>query len=73
MSACETQPDFKEVKKLKASGALGGAGGVGGEKNLRKQTHTELPRILSLGKNYCYLGICPSKHFTMNVNAFGLF
>lgn len=22
MSACETQPDFREVKKLKASGAL---------------------------------------------------
>lgn len=70
MSACETQPDFKGVKKLKVSGALGGCRRGG---NLRKQTHTELPRILSLGENYCYLGICPSKHFTMNVNAFGLF
>lgn len=66
MSACETQPDFREVKKLKASGALK-------KKKKRKQTHTELPTILSLRENYCYLGICPSKHFTVNVNVFRLF
>ena len=65
MSACETQPDFREVKKLKASGAL--------KKKKRIQTHTELPTILSLRENYCYLGICPSKHFTVNVNVFRLF
>lgn len=38
MSACETQPDFREVlKKLKASGALK-------KKKKRKQTHTNYPQ-----------------------------